>query len=143
MFAATLARGKGQMPARLQAAKIGDPQRVSQCRVHGDRDAGLRRTDLETPANPSGLPIEVFDGLSQALQVGRSSISILRAARSKCSTDRTRSHCERRSHRMGAANAQIQFIKAFSETHFTVHLQVNRLVSVRDAWRRRLDRSDP
>lgn len=100
-------------------------------------------TDLETPANPSGLPIEVFDGLSQALQVGRSSISILRAARSKCSTDPTRSHCERRSHMMGAANAQIQFIKAFSETHFTEHLQVNRLVSVRDAWRRRLDRSDP
>jgi uncharacterized protein YndB with AHSA1/START domain len=67
---------------------------------HGQRNGRVAKLVLigavppimvKTPANPGGLPIEVFDGLRKAPRTGRNSISILRAVPSTDSTGQARS----------------------------------------------------
>ena len=87
---------------------------------------------VKTPANPGGLPIEVFDGLRKTAR--RQPCAVLprssRPAPSTASTGQARSPSQGviqnwwRQGMMGSAKAHYDGIKAFSETDFTEDLKI-------------------
>lgn len=86
---------------------------------------------LKTSANPGGLPIEVFDGLRKELAANRSSFYIEFASGPFYGYNRPGAKSSDaniwngwRQAMMGAAKAQYDGIKAFSETDFTEDLKV-------------------
>ena len=85
---------------------------------------------VKTPANPGGLPIEVFDGFRTAWPpTAPSSTSMSPPAPSTASTGPARSRSQAvidnwwRQGMMGGAKAHYDGIKAFSETDFTDDLK--------------------
>jgi non-heme chloroperoxidase len=85
---------------------------------------------LKTSANPGGLPIEVFDGLRKELAANRSSFYIEFASGPFYGYNRPGAKPSQaiiwnwwRQAMMGAAKAQYDGIKAFSETDFTEDLK--------------------
>ena len=85
---------------------------------------------VKTPANPGGLPKDVFDGLQASSRpTARSSIATSRPARSTASTGRARSRRKAtiqnwwRQGMMGGAKAHYDGIVAFSQTDFTEDLK--------------------
>jgi non-heme chloroperoxidase len=86
---------------------------------------------VKTPANPGGLPIEVFDGLRKELAANRSSFYIEFASGPFYSYNRPGAKPSQpiiwnwwRQAMMGDAKAQYEGIKAFSETDFTEDLKM-------------------
>jgi non-heme chloroperoxidase len=86
---------------------------------------------VKTPANPGGLPIEVFDGLRKELAANRSSFYIEFASGPFYSYNRPGAKPSQpiiwnwwRQAMMGDAKAQYDGIKAFSETDFTEDLKM-------------------
>ena len=86
---------------------------------------------VKTPANPGGLPSEVFDGLRQALAANRSQFYLDFASGPFYSYNRPGAKVSQgvienwwRQAMMGAAKAQYDSIKAFSETDFTEDLKI-------------------
>ena len=86
---------------------------------------------LKTPANPGGLPLEVFDGLRQQLAANRAQFSLDFASGPFYSFNRAGAKVSQgviqnwwRQAMMGGAKAQYDGIKAFSETDFTEDLKV-------------------
>lgn len=86
---------------------------------------------LKTSANPGGLPIEVFDGLRKELAANRSSFYIEFASGPFYGYNRPSAKPSQpniwnwwRQAMMGAAKAQYDGIKAFSETDFTEDLKM-------------------
>ena len=85
---------------------------------------------LKTAANPGGTPIEVFDGLRQALAANRAQFYTEFASGPFYGYNRPGAKMLQsvidnwlRQAMMGAANAQYDGIKAFSETDFTEDLK--------------------
>ncbi len=85
---------------------------------------------VKTPANPGGLPIEVFDGLRQALAANRAQFYREFASGPFYSFNRPGAKVSQpvidnwwRQAMMGGAKAQYDGIKAFSETDFTDDLK--------------------
>ena len=85
---------------------------------------------LKTAANPGGLPIEVFDGLRQALAANRAQFYTEFASGPFYSYNRPGAKVLQsvidnwlRQAMMGSAKAQYDGIKAFSETDFTEDLK--------------------
>ena len=85
---------------------------------------------LKTAANPGGMPIEVFDGLRQALAANRSQFYRDLASGPFYSYNRPGAKVLQsvidnwwRQGMMGGANAAYDGIKAFSETDFTEDLK--------------------
>ena len=104
---------------------------------------------VKTPANPGGLPIEVFDGLRKALADNRAQFYLDFASGPFYGFNRPGATPVPgviqnwwRQAMMGAAKAQYEGIKAFSETDFTEDLKSHRGADARDARRRRPDRAD-
>jgi len=88
-------------------------------------------TMLKTPANPGGLPLEVFDGLRQQLAANRAQFYLNFAGGPFYSYNRPGATPSQgviqnwwRQAMMGSAKAQSDGIKAFSETDFTEDLKV-------------------
>jgi non-heme chloroperoxidase len=86
---------------------------------------------LKTPANPGGLPIEVFDGLRKALAGNRAQFYLDFAGGPFYSFNRPGAKPIPgviqnwwRQAMMGSAKAQYDGIKAFSETDFTEDLKI-------------------
>jgi non-heme chloroperoxidase len=86
---------------------------------------------LKTPANPSGLPIEVFDGLRQQLAANRAQFYRDFAGGPFYGYNRPGAKVSQpvidswwRQGMMGGAKAQYEGIKAFSETDFTEDLKI-------------------
>jgi non-heme chloroperoxidase len=86
---------------------------------------------VKTPANPGGLPIEVFDGLRQQLAASRTQFYLDFASGPFYSFNRPGAKASQsviqnwwRQSMMGSAKAQYDGIKAFSETDFTEDLKV-------------------
>jgi len=86
---------------------------------------------VKTPANPGGLPIEVFDGLRQQLAASRAQFYLDFASgpfygfnRAGANTSQGVIHNWWRQGMMGSAKAHYDGIKAFSETDFTEDLRV-------------------
>src|SRR5687768_5467970 len=86
---------------------------------------------LKTPANPGGLPIEVFDGFRQQLAANRAQLYLDFASGPFYSYNRPGAKASQgviqnwwRQAMMGGAKAQYDSIKAFSETDFTGDLKV-------------------
>lgn len=86
---------------------------------------------VKTPINPGGLPIEVFDGLRQALAVNRSQFYLEFASGPFYGYNRPDAKPSQaviwnwwRQAMMGGAKAQHDGIKAFSETDFTEDLDL-------------------
>jgi non-heme chloroperoxidase len=86
---------------------------------------------VKTPANPGGLPIEVFDGLRKALASGRAQFYTDFASGpfygfNRPGVEPISSVVQNwwRQAMMGGAKAQYDCIKAFSETDFTEDLKV-------------------
>jgi non-heme chloroperoxidase len=86
---------------------------------------------LKTPANPGGLPLEVFDGLRQQLAANRAQFYHDFAAGPFYSFNRAGAKVSQpvidnwwRQAMMGSAKAQHDGIKAFSETDFTQDLKI-------------------
>jgi non-heme chloroperoxidase len=93
---------------------------------------------VKTPANPGGLPMQVFDGLRKALADNRAQFyldfarPVLRLQPAECEADpRRHSELVAPSHQnwwrqamMGSAKAQYDGIKAFSKTDFTDDLKI-------------------
>jgi non-heme chloroperoxidase len=86
---------------------------------------------LQTPANPGGLPGEVFDGLRQQLAGNRAQFYIDFASGPFYSYNRAGAKPSQpiiqnwwRQAMMGGAKAQYDGIKAFSETDFTDDLKI-------------------
>lgn len=86
---------------------------------------------VKTPINPGGLPIEVFDGLRQALAVNRSQFYLEFASGPFYGYNRPDAKPSQaviwnwwRQAMMGGARAQHDGIKAFSETDFTEDLDL-------------------
>src|SRR4026207_358903 len=86
---------------------------------------------LKTPANPGGLPIEVFDGLRQQLAANRAQLYRDRASGPFYSYNRPGAKVSQavidnwwRQGMMGGAKAHYDGISAFSETDFTEDLKV-------------------
>src|SRR5580765_6231995 len=86
---------------------------------------------LKTPANPGGLPLEVFDGLRQQLAANRAQFYRDFASGPFYSYNRPGAKISQpvidnwwRQGMMGGAKAQYDGIKAFSETDFTEDLKV-------------------
>jgi non-heme chloroperoxidase len=86
---------------------------------------------LKTPANPGGLPIEVFDGLRQALAANRAQFYRDFASGPFYSYNRSGANVSHavidnwwRQAMMGSTKAQHDGIKAFSETDFTEDLKI-------------------
>ena len=103
---------------------------------------------LKTPANPGGLPIEVFDGFRErSPPTARSSISTSPSGPfygfNRPGAKRPQGVIENwwRQGMMGGAKAHYDGIKAFSETDFTDDLKSSR-ADAGDARRRRPDRAD-
>ncbi|WP_037072574.1 alpha/beta fold hydrolase [Rhizobium sp. CF142] len=85
---------------------------------------------VKTPANPGGLPIEVFDGLRTALAANRSQFYIDLASGPFYSFNRPGAQVSQaivqnwwRQGMVGGAKAHYDGIKAFSETDFTEDLK--------------------
>jgi non-heme chloroperoxidase len=86
---------------------------------------------VKTPANPGGLPIEVFDGLRKQLADNRSQFYIDLPTGPFYGFNRSGAKPSQpiiqnwwRQGMMGGAKAQYDGIKAFSETDFTEDLKV-------------------
>jgi non-heme chloroperoxidase len=86
---------------------------------------------VQTPANPGGLPLEVFDGLRQQLAASRAQFYRDFASGPFYSYNRAGAKISQvvidnwwRQAMMGGAKAQYDGIKAFSETDFTEDLKV-------------------
>jgi non-heme chloroperoxidase len=86
---------------------------------------------LKTPANPGGLPLEVFDGFRQQLAANRAQLYRDIASGPFYSYNRPGAKVSQgvidnwwRQGMMGGAKAQYDSIKAFSETDFTEDLKV-------------------
>ena len=86
---------------------------------------------VKTPANPGGLPIEVFDGLRQQLAANRAQFYLDFASGPFYGYNRPGAKASQaviqnwwRQGMMGGAKAQYDGIKAFSETDFTEDLKV-------------------
>jgi non-heme chloroperoxidase len=86
---------------------------------------------LKTPANPGGLPIEVFDGLRQQLAANRAQFYLDFASGPFYSYNRPGASPSQaviqnwwRQAMMGGAKAGYDGIKAFSETDFTEDLKI-------------------
>jgi non-heme chloroperoxidase len=86
---------------------------------------------VKTPANPGGLPLEVFDGLRQQLAANRAQFYLEFASGPFYSYNRPGAKPSQavvenwwRQGMMGGAKAQHDGIKAFSETDFTEDLKV-------------------
>jgi non-heme chloroperoxidase len=85
---------------------------------------------LKTPANPGGLPLEVFDGFSSALAANRAQFFIDVPTGPFYGFNRPGAKVSQGlidrwwlQGMMGAANAHYECIKAFSETDFTEDLK--------------------
>jgi non-heme chloroperoxidase len=85
---------------------------------------------LKTPANPGGLPLEVFDGLRQKRAANRAQFYLDFAGGPFYSYNRPGAKQSQgviqnwwRQSMMGSAKAQYDGIKAFSETDFTEDLK--------------------
>ena len=85
---------------------------------------------LKTPANPGGLPIDVFDGLRSALAANRAQFYLDLASGPFYGFNRPGATVSQgtirnwwRQGMMGGANAHYDGIKAFSETDFTEDLK--------------------
>ena len=86
---------------------------------------------VKTPANPGGLPIDVFDGLRQQLAANRAQFYLDFAGGRFYGYNRPSAKPSRgvienwwRQGMMGGAKAHYDGIKAFSETDFTADLKV-------------------
>ena len=86
---------------------------------------------VKTPANPGGLPIEVFDGLRRELAANRAQFYRDFASGPFYSFNRAGAEVSEpvvdnwwRQAMMGSAKAQYDGIKAFSETDFTEDLKI-------------------
>ena len=86
---------------------------------------------VKSPANPGGLPIEVFDGFRQQLAANRAQFYLDVASGPFYGFNRPGANVSQgvienwwRQGMMGAANAHHDGIKAFSETDFTEDLKV-------------------
>jgi len=86
---------------------------------------------VKTPANPGGLPVEVFDGLRKALAANRAQFYLEFASGPFYSFNRPGTEPIPgviqnwwRQGMMGSAKAHYEGIKAFSETDFTEDLKV-------------------
>jgi non-heme chloroperoxidase len=86
---------------------------------------------LKTPANPAGLPIEVFDGLRQQLAANRSQFYVDLPSGPFYSFNRPGAQVSQaviqnwwRQGMMGGAKAHYDGIEAFSETDFTEDLKI-------------------
>jgi non-heme chloroperoxidase len=86
---------------------------------------------VKTPANPGGLPIEVFDGLRDQLAANRTQFYVEFASGPFYGFNRPGANASQaviqnwwRQGMMGGAQAQYDGIKAFSETDFTEDLKV-------------------
>jgi non-heme chloroperoxidase len=86
---------------------------------------------VKTPANPGGLPIEVFDGFRQQLAANRAQFYLDLASGPFYSFNRPGAKASQaviqnwwRQGMMGGAKAHYDGIKAFSETDFTEDLKV-------------------
>jgi non-heme chloroperoxidase len=86
---------------------------------------------VKTPANPGGLPIEVFDGFRQQLAANRAQFYLDIASGPFYSYNRAGATISQgviqnwwRQGMMGGAKAHYDGIKAFSETDFTEDLKV-------------------
>src|SRR5690606_23732344 len=85
---------------------------------------------VKTPANPGGLPLEVFDGLRKKLAANRSQFYRDFASGPFYGYNRPRAKASQgvienwwRQGMMGSAKAHYEGIKAFSETDFTADLE--------------------
>ncbi len=85
---------------------------------------------LQTPDNPGGLPIEVFDGFRQQLAANRSEFYLNVASGPFYGYNRPNAIASQaviqswwRQGMMGGAKAHYDGIRAFSETNFTEDLQ--------------------
>jgi non-heme chloroperoxidase len=85
---------------------------------------------VKTPANPGGLPMEVFDGLRKALAANRAQFYLDFASGPFYGYNRPGAAVSQgviqnwwRQGMMGSAGAHYQGIKAFSETDFTADLK--------------------
>jgi non-heme chloroperoxidase len=85
---------------------------------------------VRTPANPGGLPVDVFDGLRQQLAANRAQFYRAFASGPFYGYNRSGANVSQavvdnwwRQGMMGAANAHYHGIKAFSETDFTDDLK--------------------
>lgn len=86
---------------------------------------------LKTPANPGGLPVEVFDGFRRELAANRSQFYFDVASGPFYGFNRSGAKPSQalvwnwwRQGMMGGAKAQYEGIKAFSETDFTEDLKI-------------------
>lgn len=86
---------------------------------------------VKSPANPSGLPLDVFDGLRQQLAANRAQFYLDFASGPFYGFNRPRAKISQgviqnwwRQAMMGGAKAQYDGIKAFSETDFTEDLKI-------------------
>src|SRR5215471_8290233 len=86
---------------------------------------------VQTPANPDGLPIEVFDGFRKQLTANRAQYYLDIASGPFYSYNRPGAHISQgviqnwwRQGMMGGAKAHYDSIKAFSETDFTEDLKI-------------------
>jgi non-heme chloroperoxidase len=86
---------------------------------------------VKTPANPGGLPLEVFDGIRQQFAANRAQFNLNLASGPFYSYNRPGANVSQgviqnwwRQAMMGSAKAQYDGIKAFSETDFTEDLKV-------------------
>ena len=104
---------------------------------------------VKTPANPGGLPIEVFDGLRKALAANRAQFYLDFAERSLLRLQPAGREANARRHpelvaagHDGQRQGAYDGIKAFSETDFTEDLKMHQRADARHARRRRPDRAD-
>ena len=88
------------------------------------------RDRVKTPANPGGMPLEVFDGFRQQLAANRAQLYLDIASGPFYSYNRPSAKVSQavidnwwRQGMMGGAKAQYDGIKAFSETDFTEDLK--------------------
>ena len=113
--------------ATRYVARHGQPQgRVAKLIIVG----AVPPIMVKTPANPGGLPIDVFDGLRKALADNRSQFYIDLPAgpfygfnRPGATPNQAVIHNWWRQGMMGGAKAHYDGIKAFSETDFTEDLK--------------------
>src|SRR5438128_2385025 len=86
---------------------------------------------VKTPANPGGLPLDVFDGMRQGLAANRAQFCLDLASGPFYGFNRAGAKASQgviqnwwRQAMMGSAKAHYEGIKAFSETDFTEDLRV-------------------
>ena len=103
---------------------------------------------VKTPANPGGLPLEVFDGLrNSSPPTARSSIAISRAARSTATTGRARRR-PRRDRQLvatghdGRRQRAVRRHQGLLGNGLYRRSEKHRRADARHAWRRRPDRAD-